>query len=661
MPMNRERQIFSILLLAVNVMGAVGALVTLTDLTWGEVLRPGLFLCGVFLVCLFSVFFWRTRERRRLVLHLICFISVYAVCFLLFREWLLNSLGWGLQGFISQLNTRYGIYIIWPRTIEADAAEMTRNMTLSILMLLIPYVTLLAYGVMRSRVMAIVLADAVWFVAACGVDRFPDYIWLVLCVLGLGAVIILRSFRDEEKAGVRAAIFGTALLGVIMALAYHFVVPVFDQKYEDILEIRVALHDKINEEWIPRFQSIFAWRVAGTGVDVTGELNRKEGTIYISQDVYRVTFDRRPTSSVYLRGFVGQDYDGTEWIADKDSGMVSYYRDWDLELPESGGALVNLTYDIQNQEEGRVWVEELAEAGSYSLYPYGSCITEEYRVHWDGTVDRKGRKYEFPYRELGGYDGSGKIEGDRIQEELWYRRYVYDTFCEYPADKLPRLTEFLEESGFRSDNVYNSLADVLSYLRSNGIYNLDAGNPPKGEDFVEYFLFESGEGYCAHFASSAVLMLRYLGVPARYVTGYSASPGAFRMNEDGTWSTVIEDEQAHAWAEIYLDEVGWIPVEMTPGAIPFIRDNSMEQLTLAGQLSGVFDENHDVSQDLTPDEIQEESKEEPEDIQGEEWPNPGVDKPDLETVQSPDTQIEVEENPFGSGKENQQVGTSVQR
>ena len=61
-------------------------------------------------------------------------------------------------------------------------------------------------------------------------------------------------------------------------------------------------------------------------------------------------------------------------------------------------------------------------------------------------------------------------------------------------------------------------------------------------------------------------MYRLYGIPARYAAGYAVSPEEFSPQEDGSFRAVLTDGQAHAWAEIYVDEVGWIPVEMTPPA-----------------------------------------------------------------------------------------------
>lgn len=585
---NKEKLFFSILLLLVNAAGAIGALVTTLQLAWGTVLEPGLFLWGAGLLCVLSALFWRRLSHKGLLIQAAVLLAVYGICIFIFRKELLNSLAWSLDGAVSRLNARYNIYLIWSRTADQEASEMMRTATVGVLTVLVPYILLLGYGVMRSHVMAIILADAIWFIVSCGMDEFPPYRWVVLCVLGLAAVIIRKVYRDDEKTGIGASLFGMAVLGAVMMVVYRFM-PLFDEKYETTLDARIELYQKMNEEWIPRLQRIFLQHGTGGGVDVTGDLTREAGTAYTFEEVYRVTLDAAPETAVYLKGFVGKDYVGDEWKADKDSALMKYYREQGWELPDSGGELVNLTYEaFRRRSSGYVRLEELAGAGSYSLYPYGAGMTQDYKVHWDGSAEWKSSVYEFPYCAPESVDEPQKLVGVRAEEEFRYRSYVYDNFCEYPEDRLPELTEFMEESGFRRDNLYESLADVLSYLRSTADYNLDAGNPPFGEDFVEYFLFDSHEGYCAHFASAAVLMLRYLGVPARYATGYSVSADAFSREEDGAYTAVITDKQAHAWVEVYLDGVGWIPVEMTPAAAAFTGDNSIEQLMLAGQLSGAF-------------------------------------------------------------------------
>ena len=587
---NRKNLLFSILLTIINAIGAVTALNIALQMRDIWYCQPVLYFGGIILMSTLSVLFWKTGNRKKILIQGLLLLCLYGVTIFCFRRTMLNSLGWALQDTILKLNSRYHIELIWTYIMEAETAVMQRRAAVSMLVVLVPYFLFIGYGVMRSRVTAIILADALWFVAACGVDFFPDGGAICFCVLGLAAVVIKKAYRDDEKAGRWAVLIGCTAMIVIMEFVSRFLLPVFDEKYEELLNVRVELNTKINEEWIPKLQYELT-HLGKKGVDVDGELTGKGMPEYEDVPVYQVTVDKAPETAVYLRGYIGKEYSGNEWEPARDSELEKYYRAKGWELPGNGGELINLTFQaFRDGAPGFIRVEELGGRGSYSLYPCGAQVTEDYRVHWDGSVERKGSSYEYAYYMMNDSYGAGGLIGEAAELEQRYRSYVYDNYCEYPAEQFPELTAFLENSGFRNGDVYDSLADVLSYLRKNASYNLEVGDTPKGEDFVEYFLFDSHEGYCAHFASSAVLMLRYLGVPARYATGYSVSSDAFSRTSDGDYTAVILDRQAHAWAEVYLDGVGWIPVEMTPGATAFSGDNTMEQLQFAGQLSGAFED-----------------------------------------------------------------------
>lgn len=107
---------------------------------------------------------------------------------------------------------------------------------------------------------------------------------------------------------------------------------------------------------------------------------------------------------------------------------------------------------------------------------------------------------------------------------------------------------------------------ILSVLENSTSYTLTPGSAPVNTDIVEYFLFESREGYCVHYASAATLMYRLYGIPARYGAGYAVQPSDFVRQEDGTWVAEVTDESAHAWTEIFLEDYGWTPVEVTPAS-----------------------------------------------------------------------------------------------
>jgi len=125
------------------------------------------------------------------------------------------------------------------------------------------------------------------------------------------------------------------------------------------------------------------------------------------------------------------------------------------------------------------------------------------------------------------------------------------------SDRVQQLAQSLVQE---EQNGYDKAVALASYLRySHWRYSLDTTAPPVGEDFVEYFLFEQNTGYCVHFSTAFVILARSVGLPARWVKGYSYG----NLQDDGSY--LICNNHAHAWAEVWFDNYGWIPFEPTPG------------------------------------------------------------------------------------------------
>lgn len=629
----KGKLLFCILVLSLNAFGVARAMVEVLGI--GELCytRPATLPGGIAVVSVLCALFWMKTEKKQMLIRAGVAAGVYAAVLLYAWRQIAESLAWALQDTVSVLNDRLGIQLSVELEAEAEALSMQGAAEMSFLFVLFPFILLLGYGVVRSRVLAVVLVQALWFAAACGLDQFPADGVVGLCIVSLAAAVIKSAYRDDERAARWAVLLGTAVMLVLVFWMESFILPVFDEKYEEIKEFRVNLYYRVNDEWIPQLRSEI-YNFGKGSADVNGRLKRDRIPEYTGEPVYRVTTDRAPQAAVYLRGFVGKDYAGDEWKAAGDAGFKRFYREQGMELPKSGRELVNLVYEAFGQsEEGFIRIEELGGKGSYSLYPYGAEMTQKDRVRWDGSARRRGSSYEFSYHAPDSSFAATGITGESVELERNYRSYVYENFLEYPAGQLPELTAFLEESGFRRADLYDSVYDVLTYLQKTATYNLKVESTPRGKDFVEYFLFESHEGYCAHFASAAVLMLRYLGVPARYATGYSVSASEFSGMAGGEYMAVVRDRQAHAWAEVYLDGVGWIPVEVTPGAEAFPDDNTMEQLELTGQLTDTFESmpeppevTEEPAQEQTgPDEI-------PDDTVGEET-RPSVENPGGEMPQ----------------------------
>lgn len=112
--------------------------------------------------------------------------------------------------------------------------------------------------------------------------------------------------------------------------------------------------------------------------------------------------------------------------------------------------------------------------------------------------------------------------------------------------------------GARTD--YEKAVKIQEEIEKRCRYNLNAGPTPSEEDPVEYFLFQSHEGYCDLFASAMVTMARSVGLPARYETGYLPDS----ETEDGYY--VVKESDTHAWGEILFKDAGWVTFDATSGA-----------------------------------------------------------------------------------------------
>ena len=186
------------------------------------------------------------------------------------------------------------------------------------------------------------------------------------------------------------------------------------------------------------------------------------------------------------------------------------------------------------------------------------------------------KKDFFDYFGDGFYDGVTEREASSIYhgDLAFFRSYAEKIQRNYTstAGFSERLTALALRITGNAGTTYEKAECIASYLRENYKYNPRAYLPKNGSDFVEDFLFASKTGNDVHFASAAVLLLRAAEVPARYAEGYLALAGG-SMGE-----VSIHQKDEHAWAEIYLEGLGWIPVESVPGkdVVPVVEEENEE-------------------------------------------------------------------------------------
>ncbi|KWR87636.1 transglutaminase TgpA family protein [Cupriavidus sp. IDO] len=106
--------------------------------------------------------------------------------------------------------------------------------------------------------------------------------------------------------------------------------------------------------------------------------------------------------------------------------------------------------------------------------------------------------------------------------------------------------------------------------------------PPLGREQVDSFLFDTRRGFCEHYASSFVFLMRAAGVPTRVVTGYQGG----EYNPIGG-HYIVRQSDAHAWAEVWLDGRGWVRVDPTSAVAPSRIEQGIDA-ALAGSEAGAW-------------------------------------------------------------------------
>lgn len=132
-------------------------------------------------------------------------------------------------------------------------------------------------------------------------------------------------------------------------------------------------------------------------------------------------------------------------------------------------------------------------------------------------------------------------------------------------DSLPARVRSLAARVAGSGAPFDQAMRIQEYLRANYPYDLKTPPPPEGRDVVDNFLFDVQQGFCSHYASAMVVMLRAQGIPSRVAAGYAT--GNFDTER---YAYRVTQEAVHAWVEVYFPGIGWVEFEPTAARAPFV-------------------------------------------------------------------------------------------
>ncbi|CAN5479756.1 DUF3488 and DUF4129 domain-containing transglutaminase family protein [soil metagenome] len=266
--------------------------------------------------------------------------------------------------------------------------------------------------------------------------------------------------------------------------------------------------------------------------------------------VMRIKFEGEapPQREMYFRGPVLSGFDGRQWLPLRDSLPARYALPANLQV--SGEPV---RYEVTQEPTQRPWLFVMEAATQAPELPGARSVMQD-DLQWFASR---------PLTERVRYQVSSypSFTHGPMQTTLGLLEYV-DLPPGFNPRTLALAAEIRRDPRYAQANAASLVQVALERLRLGGYtYTLEPG--VYGRDTADEFWFDRKEGFCEHIATSFVILMRALDIPARIVTGYQ---GGELNSVDGFW--VVRQSDAHAWAEVWQAGHGWVRVDPTSAVAP---------------------------------------------------------------------------------------------
>ncbi|HEY5595279.1 MAG TPA: DUF3488 and transglutaminase-like domain-containing protein [Nitrospiria bacterium] len=261
-----------------------------------------------------------------------------------------------------------------------------------------------------------------------------------------------------------------------------------------------------------------------------------------------------PVEGIYWRGMLFDDYDGRRWRNSFGGGRV---------VSSEGTGVFNLSYRRHPERAitQEVILEPLDTAVLFSA-PDAIQVTGRFNALRVNAMNA----LSLPMTPATRIDYivtsmlPALTRPDADARTLSYSLSSVRPYLQLPegSDRIGRLAREILDQSPSAGTVLQQITVIEKYLETNYRYTLDV-QPVSFGSPIDDFLFRQKAGFCEHYATAMTLLLRSIGIPARFVTGFL--PGEW--NEFGKYYTVRQSN-AHAWVEVWFPESGWIPFDPTP-------------------------------------------------------------------------------------------------
>ena len=470
---------------------------------------------------------------------------------------------WTILRITSEYNKWLHVPVFFP---DASATTYEATLFFAIAGIALAFLLSVAICLRHSAALTVFFTAPAVFLAFILTETRPDNRFLLGLLAVYLTLIICCALRPDDFIKRGTAIFpalalAVLLLGTTYVVAHPdnfrrggLVMDIDSQIRETVERAGLALN-KTGAGWPVVYDG--AWRFNTDRVPVSDAGSR---TI-LDQSILRIKADH--AGVFYLRGYSMQRFNGREWRDNADERALPG-EPLSMLMP----FLIAWLYDVQHYPVSAsvmasMTVTRTGDTSDIIYQPYYSTLPLDgnpYTVEFLYVEDSIPELYSA--LDAGLYNVAVSSTFDELSKynEQVRAQSVYTEIEDSTAAELRRIAF---EAGISPDDDRTVIADSVAELISKSArYTLTPYVIPDGEDFVLHFLQTSRRGYCIHFATAATLMLRALDVPARFTSGFVVTVSGSQVGKD----VVVTDRNAHAWVEVYYDDIGWIPLEVTPPA-----------------------------------------------------------------------------------------------
>ena len=501
----------------------VGLLITVTGLSS---ILP-LFASGLVCLALFAAA--KHFHKELILLPAALVVLIIMVCFA--RSLLLN-------GFAALWNGTRGLWanekgILLPLAQTDNSGLWLAGILLGLF--------LAALSLTLSRVPTLASTLLIVLTVAAGFIHISAWLFV-----SAGIALLLLAWQKNTVSAVNFLLLGAVVLGIAALVLQAGTMQNLSQTAKD------ALHH---------------WRYEKTEILPEGDLTKPVPSADGTEDILSVTSDK--TDTLYLRGFVGDSYKNGTWSA-LDAETAAAEKDLFYWLHENGfypqSQFALSAAQTAEYKTETIQISNLSTCSLYRYEPFSVLSTNagtSKNLLLPSVVETSGwnGEREYSYTIIANsssilpeiLDDLQQNEANSVylQMESAYRDFVDSYALTVPqefTDKLGHLLEETKQDLSFSGELSKEQAQICALLFLETCFD---GNPSLPLD-------DTTKGTTYQYATVAALALRYYGIPARYVEGFTV-----KTQENSNIS--VTNENAGAWVEVYQDGVGWLPLALTPG------------------------------------------------------------------------------------------------